>query len=82
MFESRFKDQVAVVTGGASGIGKAVAARLAREGAHVVLADRDEETLETALAELSENGSVSSLDLDITDEAQVEGELESIVEKL
>ena len=81
MFENRFKDQVAVVTGGASGIGKAVAARLAREGAHVVLADRDEETLETALAELSESGSVSSLDLDITDEAQVEGGLESIVKK-
>ena len=79
MFRDRFKGQVAVVTGGASGIGKAVAKRLAQEGAHVVVADRDEEALEAALAELEREGVVSSLPLDITNETQVKAGLESVV---
>jgi NAD(P)-dependent dehydrogenase (short-subunit alcohol dehydrogenase family) len=40
-----FKDKVAVITGGASGIGLALARRLAREGAKLVLADIEEEPL-------------------------------------
>ena len=36
-----FRDKVAVITGGASGIGRAVALLLASEGAHVVVADID-----------------------------------------
>jgi NAD(P)-dependent dehydrogenase (short-subunit alcohol dehydrogenase family) len=35
------KDRIAVVTGGASGIGRALALLFAREGAHVVVADLD-----------------------------------------
>ena len=38
----RLQDRVAVITGGASGIGLATARRLAGEGAHVVVADLDE----------------------------------------
>ena len=68
MFENRFEGQVAVVMGGASGIGKAVALRLAREGARVVIADPDETALNAALEEF---GGESSLPLDITDETQV-----------
>ncbi len=45
--------RIAFITGGAGGIGKATARRLAREGACVMLADIDEESLETAVAELS-----------------------------
>ena len=39
---SRFEGRTAVVTGGAKGIGAATAARLASEGAQVVVADFDE----------------------------------------
>jgi NAD(P)-dependent dehydrogenase (short-subunit alcohol dehydrogenase family) len=39
---ARFRDRVAVVTGGAAGIGAATAARLAAEGAHVVVTDIDD----------------------------------------
>jgi len=39
----RLRDRVAVVTGAASGIGKAIAARLYAEGASVVIADTDHE---------------------------------------
>lgn len=79
MFADRFKNQVAVVTGGASGIGQAVARRLAQEGAHVVIADRDEAALTSSLEDLKRYGSASSSLLDITSEAEVIGRLESVV---
>ncbi len=44
--------QVAIVTGGSRGIGKAIAAAMIREGAQVVICGRKQETLETAAAEL------------------------------
>src|SRR4029077_7622206 len=44
------KDKVAVVTGGASGIGLSLATRFAREGAHVVLADLRQDASERAAA--------------------------------
>jgi 3-oxoacyl-[acyl-carrier protein] reductase len=52
MTERRFEDQVALVVGGAQGIGKAIAARLGREGAHVAIADIDGPMMETAVAEI------------------------------
>lgn len=50
------KDKVAVITGGASGIGFATARALAREGAKLVLADIEEGALQKAVAALSEQG--------------------------
>jgi 3-hydroxybutyrate dehydrogenase len=55
------KGRRALVTGGASGIGLAVARALAGRGAHVVVADRDREGAETAAAELG--GSAWAVDL-------------------
>lgn len=43
MFTQRFKDKVMVVTGGTSGIGKAVCIRAGAEGAVVVIAGRNED---------------------------------------
>ncbi|MBX3530197.1 MAG: SDR family oxidoreductase [Rhizobiaceae bacterium] len=48
----RFDGKVALVTGAASGIGRATALRLAAEGAQVVAADRDRAGLDALLAEL------------------------------
>lgn len=48
-----FRDQVAVVTGGAAGLGRAIATRLAAEGAHVVIADLHAAQAEATAAELA-----------------------------
>jgi 3-oxoacyl-[acyl-carrier protein] reductase len=48
--------KVAIVTGGTQGIGKATALRLAREGAHVVIAARGRELLDRTAAEIKEAG--------------------------
>ena len=61
----------AVVTGGARGIGLAVAQRLAAGGARVALWDLDGNALEAALATMPEAGPHTTCCLDITDEAAV-----------
>jgi NAD(P)-dependent dehydrogenase (short-subunit alcohol dehydrogenase family) len=50
----RFEQRVAIVTGGARGLGRVVARRLAEEGANVVIADIQQERAERAAAQLSE----------------------------
>jgi 2-dehydro-3-deoxy-L-rhamnonate dehydrogenase (NAD+) len=61
----------AVITGGAQGIGKAVAARFLRSGASVSLWDRDTELAKAAQAELSTLGRVHISGVDVTSEEQV-----------
>jgi NAD(P)-dependent dehydrogenase (short-subunit alcohol dehydrogenase family) len=64
------QDRVAIVTGGASGIGAAGARAMAREGAMVVVTDRDAQGAETIAAEIRESGlKAMSLQLDVTDDA-------------
>jgi len=63
--------RVAVVTGGASGIGKATAQRLAAEGACVVIADLNLEAAEELATELGGPDVATAVACDVTDEAQV-----------
>lgn len=55
--------RVALITGGAGGIGKAIAHRFLTSGAHVILAGRDEEKLQSAVKELGEGASYLRIDL-------------------
>lgn len=59
---NRFKDQVAIVTGGASGIGEATCRRLVAEGATVVIADISAERAKTLAAELGSAACAHSFD--------------------
>jgi NAD(P)-dependent dehydrogenase (short-subunit alcohol dehydrogenase family) len=52
----RVQDQVAIVTGGANGIGRACAQRFIEEGARVVIGDIDAGALESAARTLTEAG--------------------------
>ncbi len=69
---ARFENRNAVVTGGAQGIGRAVAERLLAEGARVIAWDSDAAALEVMAAELAGRGAVATVVLDITDDKAVE----------
>ncbi|HSO30059.1 MAG TPA: bifunctional aldolase/short-chain dehydrogenase [Candidatus Sulfomarinibacteraceae bacterium] len=71
--------RVAFVTGAGSGIGKAIAQRLADEGACVVVADVDGESAETAARQLGGPDVATSVTVDVTDEDQVIAALRATV---
>ncbi|SDD50499.1 SDR family NAD(P)-dependent oxidoreductase [Paraburkholderia lycopersici] len=73
------KNRVMVVTGGARGLGYAVAQRALRSGAVVALWDIDAARVERARVELSELGSVSAVAVELTDEASVEAAVQQTV---
>lgn len=72
----RFKDRIAIVTGGGSGIGAATAERLVQEGAHVVLAGRTKSKL-AALAETL--GGETRVRWHVTD-VSIQSDVEALVE--
>lgn len=68
----RFRDQVALVVGGAQGIGKAIAVRLAREGAHLVIGDIDRPMMVRTAREIAtEGGDVRAVFCDVRRPRQV-----------
>ncbi len=73
------RDQVALVTGGASGLGYAFASILADCGATVIVADWNGERLEKELRGLSDHGRVVGYPLDVTDAPAVHACVDSIV---
>lgn len=66
------KQRCAVITGGAQGIGMAIATRMLRSGARVMLWDINAAQLEAARKELAKLGEVSVQQVELTDEAQVQ----------
>ena len=78
---ARFKDKVALVSGGRSGIGFAIAKRLLQEGATVCITSRKQELLEAAANELSAIGSCFAFACDIRESEQVKTLMEFIKSK-
>lgn len=71
-YPDRFKDQTAVISGGAEGLGKAIAFRLAKEGARVILFDMNSTKLDQTLNEFNSYGlKAHGFIVDIASEEQV-----------
>jgi NAD(P)-dependent dehydrogenase (short-subunit alcohol dehydrogenase family) len=79
---SGIRDAVAVVTGGASGIGEALGRELGRRGARVVLVDRNAELLKNVVdAQRAQGHHVTGAELDVTDFASIKRVLDATVER-
>ena len=77
------ENRVAFVTGAASGIGAAGAVALAREGAHVVVTDRDGAGAESVAAKIQAvGGTAEALVLDVTDDAALTSAIAGAAERL
>ncbi|MFH0854997.1 MAG: 3-oxoacyl-[acyl-carrier-protein] reductase [Candidatus Omnitrophota bacterium] len=78
----KLKDKVALITGGARGIGQAIAMAFAKEGADIVVADVSAEVAQKAALEIEALGRKAlALEMDVTDYAQVEAGLNKILDK-
>lgn len=80
--ERELARRIALVTGGASGLGRAIARRLAAEGAHVVVGDLDETGARKVADEIAAavgGGRALGLRMDVTSEASVRGAFEETV---
>jgi 3-oxoacyl-[acyl-carrier protein] reductase len=79
----RLTGKVATVTGGGSGIGRAIAILFAQEGAKVAIVDRNAVSAEAVKAELAKQGlSVFTAMADVGDEAQITAALDAVVAAL
>lgn len=67
----RLRGRVAIVTGGAKGIGRGIAEVFAEEGAHVALFDVDDDSGTATAQALGGHGSVHYFSCDVSDEAQI-----------
>jgi 3-hydroxybutyrate dehydrogenase len=80
----RLQNKVALVTGAASGIGKAMASKFAAEGAKVVIADLDLSLSKATAAEIAQLSGSQTLGIamDVTDEASVEAGVADMLREL
>lgn len=68
-----FENKIAVLTGGAQGLGEAIALRLAKEGCHLVIGDMNEEGAAATAAEIVQTGRKAfAVKTDVSKEADVE----------
>jgi 3-oxoacyl-[acyl-carrier protein] reductase len=73
------KDKIAIITGGARGIGYAIAERMLESGAKVCLWDIDDEKLSSAKMDLVKKGQTETIQVDLTDEHNVQRATEKVI---
>ena len=80
---SRLDGKLAIVTGSASGIGRQIAVRFAREGAKVAVADLDLGRAQEVVSEITLGGGIATaVAMDVADEAQVEAGVDEVAARL
>jgi 3-dehydrosphinganine reductase len=82
----RFAQQHAIITGGSSGIGKAIAKLLAREGAHISIIARNATQLEIATAEIeaikaNSHQQIIAISADVSDRWQIETAIQTCIDR-
>lgn len=73
--------KIALITGSARGLGRAIAEKFQEQGATVVITDINEETLNGCVEELKQNGEVFGILMNVADPGSVEKAIESVIEK-
>ena len=79
----RLKDKVALITGGARGIGRAIGLTFAREGADIAVADVNLEIAQQTVLEIQDLGrKAMALEMDVTNYEKVEDGVNKILDKM
>lgn len=81
MTEQILVGKTCLVTGGAGGLGKAIATKYLEAGANVVICDINEERLQQASTELSPMGPFKAVKTDITSQSEVESLFKEIIQQ-
>jgi ketoreductase len=82
LIETMLQDKIALVTGGATGIGKAIGVQMAKNCAKVAIASRNPSRLERAAAEFEEHGlSVLPISMDVRKKDDIQRAVDAIVSK-
>lgn len=81
MCKMELNKKVAVITGSARGLGKAIAEEFLEQGATVVITDINEEMIASAVEELKVYGEVFGVLMDVTDIGSVQTGMETIIDK-
>ena len=77
----KLENKVAIITGAASGIGRAIAFEYAKEGAKVIVADLDINAAEKTVAEIKNNGSEAlAISMNVTNEEQVNNDIQTVID--
>ena len=80
MSESKLENKVAIVTGGASGLGAGICQEFSRQGAQIVIADVNPAGADLICAEITKNGgSAMAVETDVTDPASVTAAVEQVL---
>jgi 3-oxoacyl-[acyl-carrier protein] reductase len=78
----RLRDKISIITGSARGIGRATALKFAAEGAHVVVCDLDQTSIDAVVKTITgEGGKASGFVVDVTDRSSIDAMVSAVIAK-